>query len=354
MKAASFQSIGKLEIQDKPIPKLEYGDVLIDVDLCGICISDLMALSGEVTDYTPPVVMGHEIAGKVTESRNDNVKVGTKVGVNPMISCGECYYCRRDLDKYCSNIYGIGHDIDGGYADYIRVPKHAIDTGKLIIVPDHVTSEELIFLEPLACCINAMRDFVFVAKPELRRKHRTDFKESVAILGAGTIGLIFLQLTKNKGLCTFTIEPLAHRREIAKEFGADYVADLDDAQIDAAIDEMDGGADTVIVATNEKNAIDLGFRVAKRGGVINFFGLFPKGNELRIELEELHFMGYKITASWAFSRWSFSEARKVVIAKELILKSLLTHRFSIDDAQKAFENARNRTGIKTALIGNSC
>jgi len=309
--------------------------VLIDVDLCGICTSDLMALAGEVTDYTPPVVMGHEVAGRIIESRNDDVKVGTKVSVNPMISCGECYYCHHDLDKYCSNIYGIGHDIDGGFAEYTRVPKHAIDTGKLITVPDEVASEELIFLEPLACVTNAMRD--------------TDFKESVAILGAGTIGQIFLQLAKNKGLRTFLIEPLAHRRKFAEEIGADYVADLDDAQIDAVIDELDGGADTVILATNEKDAIDLAFRVAKRGAFINFFGLFPKGNKLKIELEELHFMGYKITASWAFSRWSFSEAKKMLVEKELTLAPLLTHCFLIDDAKKAFENAKNRVGIKTAL-----
>lgn len=335
MKTALFQSIGKLEIQDKPVPKLKEGDVLVDIDLCGICTSDLMALSGEVTDYTPPVVMGHEVAGRVVESRNEQVKVGRQVTVNPMSSCGECYYCGNDLDKYCSNIYGIGHDIDGGYAEFMRVPKHVIDTDKLIVVPDDVSSEELIFLEPLACVVNAMRD--------------TTFKESVVILGAGTIGQLFLQLCKNKGLRTFLIEPLAHRREVARRLGADFVADLEDAQIDEMIDEMNGGADTVIVATNEKDAIELAFKVARRGAFINFFGLFPKGDELKIELEELHFMGYKLMASWAFSRWSFNEARKIVVAKELTLAPLLTHRFPIDDAKKAFENARNRVGIKTAI-----
>lgn len=338
MKAAVFKSIGKLEFQDKPVPMLEEGDVLIDVELCGICTSDLMALSGGVTDYTPPVIMGHEIAGKITESRNPSIKVGTKVTVNPMISCGECYYCGHDLDKYCSNIYGIGHDIDGGFAEYLRIPKHAIDTDKLITVPDEVSHEELVFLEPLACVWNAMRETVF--------------KESVAILGAGTIGLLFLQLTKNRGLQTFTVEPLAHRRKVARELGADFVTELDNVQINRIIDEMDGGADTVIVATNERNAIELSFRVAKRGAFINFFGLFPKGEKLELELEELHFMGYKITASWAFSRWSFIKARETVIDKELTLKPLLTHCFPIEEAEEAFENARNRVGIKTALDTN--
>jgi len=335
MKAVVFESLGKLEIKNKSIPKLENGDVLIDVDLCGICTSDLMALSGGVTDYTPPVVMGHEVAGRVVESRNDEIKVGTQITVNPMISCGKCYYCRHDLDKYCSDSYGIGHDIDGGFAEYMRVPKHAIDTDKLIVVPDSVASEELVFLEPLACIINAIQD--------------TDFKESVAILGAGTIGEMFLQAAKNKGLRTFLIEPLEHRRKMAQINGADYITGLDDSHIDRVIEQLDGGADTVIVATNEKEAIELAFKVVKRGGFINFFGLFPKGEELKLELEELHFEGYKITASWAFSRWSFNEAKKVIVEKKLTLKPLLTHCFSIDDAVKAFENARNRIGIKTAI-----
>ena len=90
MKTAVFEETGKLSVQDKPVPHLDAGDVLIKVDLCGICASDLAALNGDVTDYSPPVVMGHELAGVVVESRHPDVKIGEKVTVNPMISCGNC------------------------------------------------------------------------------------------------------------------------------------------------------------------------------------------------------------------------------------------------------------------------
>ena len=192
MKAAVFEQTGKLSIQNKPIPSLVTGDILIKVDLCGVCASDLAALNGDVTDYSPPVVMGHELAGVVVDSRRSDVKVGEKVTVNPMLSCGTCEYCRADLDKYCEKIEGIGHDIDGGYAEYIRMPKHGIDTGKLISVPDSIPAEALLFLEPLGCCLNAMRE--------------TIFDKSVAILGAGPIGLLFAQLTQKNGLHTFVLE----------------------------------------------------------------------------------------------------------------------------------------------------
>ena len=94
MKAAVFEESGKLSVQDKPIPPLNSGDVLIKVELCGICASDLAALNGDITDYSPPVVMGHELAGVVVESRHPDVKVGEKVTANPMLSCGNCEYCR--------------------------------------------------------------------------------------------------------------------------------------------------------------------------------------------------------------------------------------------------------------------
>ena len=338
MKAAIFEETGKLSVQDKPLPTLDSGDVLIKIDLCGICASDLAALNGDITDYSPPVVMGHELAGVVVESRHPDVKVGEKVTANPMLSCGNCDYCRTDLDKYCSQIEGIGHDIDGGYAEYLRMPKHGIDTGKLISVPDTIPPEELIFLEPLGCCINATRE--------------TIFDKSVAILGAGPIGLMFAQLTRKAGLQTFVLEPLAHRRSAANEVGADNTFDITAEQTEALIETTNGGVDTVISATvNNQRAIDLAFKVVRRGGCMNFFGLAPAGQELRINLEHFHYMGHKLMASWAFSRWSLNESRQMLIDHGINLNPLLTDRFPIEEAVEGFENARQQLGVKSVLVG---
>ena len=338
MKAAIFEETGKLSVQDKPIPTLDSGDILIKVELCGICASDLAALNGDITDYSPPVVMGHELAGIVVESRHPDVKVGEKVTANPMLSCGSCDYCRADLDKYCSQIEGIGHDIDGGYAEYLRMPKHGIDTGKLISVPDTISPEELIFLEPLGCCINATRE--------------TIFDKSVAILGAGPIGLMFAQLTRKAGLQTFVLEPLAHRRSAANEVGADATFDITGEQVEALIETTNGGVDTVISATvNNQRAIDLAFKVVRRGGCVNFFGLAPAGQELRINLEHFHYMGHKLMASWAFSRWSLNESRQMLIDHGINLNPLLTDRFPIEGAVEGFENARQQLGVKSVLVG---
>ena len=336
MKAIVFEKIQQLRLHEKSIPTLATGDVLIQMDLCGICASDLAALRGDVSDYAPPVVMGHELAGVVVESRHPDVKIGERVTVNPMLSCGTCAECQNDLDKYCSTIEGIGHDIDGGYAEYMRMPKHGVDTGKLIRVPDSVPPEELLFLEPLGCCLNAMRE--------------TLFKDSVAILGAGPIGLIFTQLAKRAGLATYVLEPLPHRRRVAEALGADGTFDTSAESVAHLRELTHSGVDTVISSTtNRASVIALAFEVVRRGGCLNFFGLAPEGEEIRVNLEEFHYTGHKLMASWAFSRSSLEESRQLLIKKALNFEPLLTDRFPIAQGLAAFDNAAAQRGVKTVV-----
>ena len=336
MKAIVFEKVQQLRIQDKPIPTLNAGDVLIQMELCGICASDLAALRGDISDYSPPVVMGHELAGVIVESRHPEVKVGERVTVNPMLSCGSCVHCRNDKDKYCDTIEGIGHDIDGGYAEYMRMPKHGIDTGKLIRVPDTIPPEELLFLEPLGCCLNAMQE--------------TIFQNTVAILGAGPIGLMFTQLTKRAGLATYVLDPLPYRRSVAETVGADAAFDISPDDVAHLHEITHGGVDTVISATrNKTSVINLAFQVIRKGGCINFFGLAPEGEELRINLEEFHYTGHKLMASWAFSRASLQESRQLLLQEAINFKPLLTDQFSISQGLEAFDNAIAQRGVKTAL-----
>ena len=336
MKAIVFEKIQHLSVQEKPIPALTDGDVLIQTELCGICASDLAALRGDVSDYAPPVVMGHELAGLVVDSRHPDVKVGERVTVNPMLSCGVCTECQNDLDKYCSNIEGIGHDIDGGYAEYMRMPKHGVDTGKLIRVPERIPPEELLFLEPLGCCLNAMQE--------------TLFKDSVAILGAGPIGLILTQLVKRAGFATYVVEPLSHRRDVAETLGADLTVDTSAESIAQLRDITNGGVDTVISATtNNASAIAFAFEIVRRGGCLNFFGLAPEGEEFRVNLEEFHYAGHKLMASWAFSRASLEASKQLLIEKALNFKPLLTDKFPIAQGLAAFDNAAAQRGVKTVV-----
>ena len=338
MKTVVFTGPGEdLRTEEKPMPELQDGDVLVKIDLCGICTSDIMAQRGDATDYSPPVVLGHEIAGVVVETRSSRFPTGQKVSVDPVMSCGVCYYCRRGLSKFCPEICGIGHDIDGGYAEYVRIPRKLVDSDGLVAVPDEIPPEELVFLEPLACCLGAVREM--------------PLEENLVILGAGPIGLLFLQLAKRRGARTIVAEPLAHRRAMAERLGAEEVLDPSAEPVVPRVLGLTGGvgADAVIAATNDPSVVPRVREMLRRGGYANFFGLFPHGTRIELDVEQFHYSGHKVLASWALTRRDTAEAQKEIIDRWLVLEPILTGRFPLDQPMQAFSYVVQRTGLKAAF-----
>jgi L-iditol 2-dehydrogenase len=338
MRTVVFTAPGEdLRAEDKPVPQLEDGDVLVKVDLCGICTSDIMAQRGDATDYSPPVVLGHEIAGVIVETRNKSFSVGQKVSVDPVMCCGVCYYCQRGMSKFCPEICGIGHDMDGGYAEYVRIPGKLADSDGLVVVPDGIPPEELVFLEALACCLGALSEM--------------PLEENLVILGAGPIGLLFLQLAKRKGVRIIITEPLAHRRAMAEQLGAEEVLDPLASPVVPIILELTNGigADAVIAATNDPSVVPEMPKMLRRGGYANFFGLFPHGTRIELDVEQFHYSGHKVLASWALTRKDTAQAQKEIADRCLVLEPILTGRFSLDQPMEAFNYVVNRTGLKAAF-----
>ena len=338
MKTVVFTGPGEdLRTEEKPVPELEDGDVLVKVDLCGICTSDIMAQRGDATDYSPPVVLGHEIAGVIAETRSKHFFAGQKVSVDPVMSCGLCYYCRRGMNKFCPDICGIGHDMDGGYAEYVRIPEKLIDSDGLVVVPNEVPPEELVFLEALACCLGAVREM--------------PLEENLVILGAGPIGLLLLQLGKREGVRTIITEPLAHRRAMAKQLGAEEVLDPSAEPAIPRILELTGGvgADAVIAATNDPSVVPELPKMLRRGGYANFFGLFPQGTRIELDVEQFHYSGHKVLASWALTRKDTAQAQNEIADRWLVLEPILTGKFSLDQPMEAFNYVVQRTGLKAAF-----
>ena len=146
------------------------------------------------------------------------------------------------------------------------------------------------------------------------------------------------------------VEPLPHRRSVAETLGADLTFDTSPEGVAQLQEITRGGVDTVISATtNDTSAITLAFKVVRRGGCLNFFGLAPEGEELRVNLEEFHYAGHKLMASWAFSRASLEESKQLLIEKTLNFEPLLTDRFPIAQGLAAFDNADARRGVKTVV-----
>lgn len=208
MKAIRMIEPGKpLELQQIPIPSAGEGDVLVRVRAAGICHSDAHYRAGRSTMGRLPLTLGHEVAGEVewVGASVTNVKAGDRVCLHYNISCGDCYYCRTGKEQFCTTVKMIGHHIDGGYAEYIAMPARSA-----IPLPEEISFEEGATL----MCASA------TALHALRRG-RLKAGETVAVFGAGGLGMSAIQLAKALGAAeVFAVDIKVDKLELASEYGA--------------------------------------------------------------------------------------------------------------------------------------
>src|SRR5512140_2214941 len=173
MKAALFERPHVFNVVRRDIRRLEPGEVLVRVDACGICGTDIHIVEG-TSRSTPPVVLGHEYSGIVEDHGTvSDVANGAPVAVDPNIACGRCFYCRRGLVHLCENLRALGVDIDGGMAEYCVVP-----ADQLHRLPPGMSAEEGALIEPVSCAVHGI-DTAGIQSGD-----------AVVVIGGGTIGLV--------------------------------------------------------------------------------------------------------------------------------------------------------------------
>jgi len=229
MKVALFEKAHHLKVTEKPIRRLQPDEYLVKVMACGICGTDVHIMEG-TSRSTPPVVLGHEYAGVVEDGGVKDL-IGKHVAVDPNISCGMCYYCRRGLVHLCLKLRAYGVDIDGGMAEYCIVHEK-----QLYVIPEEMQHEVSAFIEPVSCAVHG------IDLAEIKAG------DTVIIIGGGTVGLIMIQLAKNAGAArTIVIEPLEHKRRIAQQLGADIILNPSEVNLQSAVGDLTSvGADVVI------------------------------------------------------------------------------------------------------------
>ena len=316
MPAAVLADAGRLEIAERPVPALEgAGDVLLDVEACGICGTDLQILGGG-HPATPGVILGHEFAGTVAEVGEgvEGVEPGQRVVVAPNVSCGECAMCRRGSRNQCERFTTHGVYVDGGLAPHVRVPASACHPISPAL-PAHLAA----LVEPLSTVVHGVRQ----ARPFAG--------ETALVLGAGPIGLMFVALFRLAGLRVGVVEPSEDRRELARRLGAEAV---------------DGPADVVVDAVGSQlgPALD---RVAK-GGRILLFGVDARSRteiaQERITRDELTIIGSFVGQD------VFPDAIRLVEGGRLDLEPLVSHRIALEELPAAVEELRAGHAVKVEVV----
>ncbi|HYQ86261.1 MAG TPA: zinc-dependent alcohol dehydrogenase family protein [Bacteroidota bacterium] len=338
MKAALLNGPNSLTVTLKPIRKLEPGELLVKVDVCGVCGTDVHIVEG-TSRSTPPVVLGHEYSGVVEDSgkTGGGQLHGRRVAVDPNIACGTCYFCRRGLVHLCSNLKALGVDIDGGMAEYSIVPERQI-----YFIPPAMAKETSAFIEPVSCAVHGI--------------DRAGVKagDTVIIIGGGTIGLIMLQLARNAGAASvIVLEPLEHKRRIATELGADVVLNpLQDNPSTLLRDAAIQGGDVVIECVGKPQTMQLAIELARRGGTVEFFGVAPIGEKIPLEPNQVYYKELTIVGSYVNPN-TFDRSIALLVAKKVRVDLFQTDKFPLDGVHEALRYQREGITIKSIILPNS-
>jgi len=320
MKVAVWYGGKDIRLEDVPTPKIRDDEVLVKVKAVSICGSDLHAYLGVSKRRIPPLVMGHEFSGeiiKVGRTVKDH-KEGERVVVEPIISCGTCRLCRLGRNNICENLKLVGLHLSGAFSEYVSVPAK-----KCITLPKSVSFEEASLVEPLAVAVHA----VHLASLEKN--------EAIAIIGSGAIGLMTLQVTKNKSAGKITVlDTLDYRLALATQLGATTTINVKKENPLQKI-LTDGGADTVFEAVGHQETVQQGLAMVKTGGKVIVIGMLEA--IMQLPMLDITVKEIKLQGSYGYTSDDFQQALKLIAQGKVNVKPLITHLLPLDDIKKGFE-----------------
>lgn len=345
MKAGVLLSVNDVNFSTIADPKLETGDMLLKVKAATVCGTDIRILRGKKTSgIRYPSVLGHEFAGVVADAGgNTQFAVGDAVCVCPQFACGHCEYCIRGAENLCRNMMAMGYELDGAFAEYVRIPASGVKSGNVFAVPKGLSFEEAALAEPLACVMNG------------QERVGVRMGDTVAILGAGPIGILHIKLARLSGARLIIVSELSPlRRAAALKAGADMAVDPGAEDLFACVKSATGdlGVDVAIVAIGVPSLANDAIRLVCHRGRVSFFAGFSKGVQAELDVNAIHYNELVVTGSFGLTRVLFERALNLIASGLLEMKSILTHRFSLSDIKIALDTAEQGSAIKVAIIND--
>ncbi len=340
MKAAILHAPNRMLLDVAADPVTEAGDLVLRVKAATICGTDIRVFRGRKTaGIRYPSIIGHEFSGEVVSGPSP-FRPGQRVGVCPAIPCGRCPQCLRGRENLCPELQAIGYEIDGAFAEFIRIPARAVELGNVHLLPDRVSHDEAALIEPLACVLNGQN------KVGLRQG------DTVAILGAGPIGTLHVKLARLRGAGRVIVsEPNAARRAAALAAGADVMLDPTAGDLSAAVRaETRGlGADVVICAIGIPALASQAVGLAAKGGRVSLFAGFSKGEMGNLDVNAIHYEELRLTGAFGLSRKDYEDALHMIADGRIEVRDMITHRYGLDEVGAAFDMAESGAAMKVAI-----
>ena len=347
MKAGVVTGLEQIEVKEVPIPRIDANGVLVKVQACAVCGSDLRIFRSGNNRVKFPAIIGHEISGEVVEVGKNVTKleIGDRVAIGADVPCGECRFCEAGIGNNCQINYAMGYQFQGGFAQYIPLNKTVMNYGPVHKIPDQMSYEEAALAEPLGCVLNALE----LAPVQLG--------DTVVVIGAGAIGCMMSNVIKQMGASKLIlVQRSKPRLEMAKKIvnGDVFVCSSEENAIKAVMRETDGlGADVVITSNPSPEAQADALLMAKNRARISFFGGLPKTEEnVTLNTNVIHYKELMITGAHGAMPIHHLKAIELIASGMIDVKPFISKTFPLDEIKEAIAYAESREGMRVVVKPN--
>ena len=326
----------KPELNELEVPVPGKGEIVVRMEACGLCGTDLEKMRGEYTASMP--VLGHEAVGLIS-AVGDGVtafKIGDRVFPHHHVPCYECYTCKAGDDTMCE-MYRKSNIHPGGFSEYFRVPEWNLARGGVLTLPNEVTFEEGALIEPTACCLRGIR-------------RHAKAGETVLVVGAGPVGLMHALLLEPMEIKVLISDISRPRLEFAERMRLGPVLDAakDDVPGRTRAETQGRGADLAIVASGSKAAIMQALGSIRKGGRVCLFGVPSRGSVLDYDISDLYNSGQQIVTSYGADDVDTKSALGIIAANPDFAR-LVTHRFPLSKFDEAVAAASGGEAMKVVV-----
>jgi len=344
MRAAVYRGGGSVVVEAVPVPEIGPGELLVRVETCGICHTDLKKIEYDL--LAPPRIYGHETAGVVVAKGSGvtRFEIGDRVVVFHHIPCSNCFYCARKLYAQCAQYKRVGvtagfEPAGGGFAQYVRVMNWIVQRG-VEKIPNGVSFEQAALTEPL----HTVHKAVVQADPQP--------EETVVVLGQGPIGLMFTMLVARAGSRVLATDTIEFRRKLSSEVGASAVLNPLEDDVVAKSFALSGGrgADLVIVAASAPGIVEQGIRSSRPGSRILLFAQTSDRETVEVPGAAICKEERTLFGCYSASVDLQKASANLIFGREVPVEKLVSHRVPLDEISQGIRLALRPNGQSLKIV----
>jgi len=344
MKAVVYHAPGDIRVEDLPKSACGEAELLVKVDACAVCGSDLKSYKIGNPRVKPPQTIGHEFTGLIEQvgtNAVDNFAAGDRIVMATSISCGNCFYCRRGWPNLCVNLAPMGFSYPGGMAEYVLIPAQALERGHVIKTPADLASEHAALAEPVSCAVNSL------GQCDLERG------DAVLVLGAGPMGLMNACVAQSLGAGKIILSEVNDvRLAQAEGFGFDVLINPAKSNLaDCVMAETDGlGADIAVVAAPAAAPQEQAATLVRKRGIVVLFASLPKDSStITVDSRPIHYGELRVVGTSDSAPWHVEKAVELIATGQVPADKLATHTLPLDHVHRAFELMESGESLRVVL-----